>query len=431
MNFRELMKQAYLKAKGLSDKAKAENRDLTDVEQSAFDLAMSDYTKYKSKVEEEEALEAAGNHLNALQPTSRIDPLSIRDRVQDDPRAGFRNEVDFFLSVLNEGRTNGRNFDPRLRPLAAAGSDEQSTFDDSYGGFLVPEEFRNEILQVMAEADPTAALVREIPMGASTVKIPARKDKNHTSSVTGGVRAYRRAEADTVAASRMQFDQVKLEAESMMVLSYVTEELLQDSPQSIAALMTQAGGDEIASQLFYERIYGTGVGEFLGVLNAPALVSIAKETGQAAATVVYNNIVKMVARCWRYSSAIWIVNHEVLPQLLLMNMSVGTGGIPIFHTNGAGPFPNTLLGRPLIFSEYAEALGTKGDIILANWSEYIIGNYGGVNTAESIHVRFVNNERAFRWTMRNDGRPWWNGPMTPKKGSSTISPFVTLDARTA
>ena len=69
-----------------------------------------------------------------------------------------------------------------------------------------------------------------------------------------------------------------------------------------------------------------------------------------------------------------------------------------------------------------------GDLILVNWAEYIEALYQGLQQAESIHVRFVNHERSFKFWVRNCGQPWWSTALTPKYGD-TLSPLVTLAAR--
>jgi hypothetical protein len=86
------------------------------------------------------------------------------------------------------------------------------------------------------------------------------------------------------------------------------------------------------------------------------------------------------------------------------------------------------MGRPLIFSEYMQALGTLGDLTLINWTQYLEGTYQPLQSAESIHVRFVNAERAFRFMLRNDAAPWWRSALTPKNGADTLSPYVALAA---
>lgn len=89
----------------------------------------------------------------------------------------------------------------------------------------------------------------------------------------------------------------------------------------------------------------------------------------------------------------------------------------------------TLYGRPVIPVEYAATLGTVADIILADFSQYLTIDKGGLESASSIHVRFIYGENTFRWTLRNDGHPLWSAPLTPFKGTNTQSPFVVLATR--
>lgn len=356
---------------------------------------------------------------------------SVRDLAAEDPNRGFRSPRDFFLSVMNAGM--GQAMDERLAPLhAAAGSDEQGEYSNPFGGFLVPVGFQPNLMELQAEGDPTAGRTMQVPMSTPKLLIDARTDKDHSTSVTGGLRVYRRKETQAVEASRMQIEQIELSVNSLMGVNYQTEELLQDSPISVAAIIQRGFQTEIGSKILDEKIRGTGAGEMLGVLNAgnQCLISVDKQAGQQAATIVADNVIDMRARCWRYGQAIWLANHDTLPQLCKLSITIGTTGFPIFLT-GSGDVPDTLMGRPIFFTEYAEALGTKGDLILGVWSEYLEGSIGGVESAESVHVRFLNNERAFRMSMRNDGRPWWRSPLTPKKGTvgKTLSPFVALNTR--
>jgi HK97 family phage major capsid protein len=93
--------------------------------------------------------------------------------------------------------------------------------------------------------------------------------------------------------------------------------------------------------------------------------------------------------------------------------------------------PDTILGRPVIFTEYCSSIGTVGDVLLCVWSEYLAGILQGIQTAESMHVRFENNERAFRFTIRQAGEPWWRSALTPANSTNTLSPFVAIGTRTA
>jgi HK97 family phage major capsid protein len=360
--------------------------------------------------------------------TPRVE--GVRDRAQDDPNRGFRNSRDFYLSVMEDAM--GVRADDRLAPLrATAGSDEQGEYSNPHGGFLIPVGFRPDLMTLGHDSDPTLGRTMQVPMDAPSITFNARTDKNHTSSVTGGLRVYRRKETQAVESSRMEMEQITLKVNSLMGVNFQTEELLADSPVSVAAFIEQGFREELGSKILSEKLNGTGAGEMLGVLSTgnECLIEIAKEAGQAADTIVYKNVLNMRARCWRYNDAIWIANPDTLPTLAQLALVIGTSGIPQFTSGNGGDVPDTLMGRPIFFSEYAETLGDKGDLILGNWSQYVEGAIGGIESAESIHVRFLNNERAFRMSLRNDGRPWWRTAINPKKGANTLSPFVTLAAR--
>lgn len=363
------------------------------------------------------------------QPNATTEIGNPRLAAEDDPKKGFKTPREFMMTVMEAGR--GKKLDERLNILkqAAAGSDEAGTFSDPYGGFLVPEGFSPELLQLTPEGDPMAGRTRQVPMTNPIVKFPARVDKNHSTSVSGGLRVFRRAEADSSPSSRMELEQVSLEAHNLFGLSYATEEILTDSPISFVAILASGFQDEFNSRIIDERLNGTGVGEYLGVLNSPALITVAKENSQTADTVVYENVIKMRARCWGYSDAIWLANHDVLPQLMLMNQTIGDGGLPVWQPSAREDHPDILLGRPLFFTEYCQTVGDVGDLVLANFREYLEGTLQPLQSAESMHVRFVNHERAFKFWLRNAGAPWWRSPLTPKNSAATLSPFVTLAER--
>ena len=382
------------------------------------------------------AAQVQANRDAGLQPVA-----TVHNRAVDDPMRGFKSPRDFMTAVMRAGGVEGQaaRVDERLKPLkvqgtqldklAAAGSDEQSGNDGAFGGFWVPVGMSPDMLETAPEDDPTAALITQMPMDNPIVSINARTDKTHTTSVSGGLTVSRKRQTAAGSSSRMEFEQVTLRANSLFGLAYGTEEILTDSPRSFAAILSAGFTQEFGSHMLEERLRGTGGGEPMGILKSPALVSVAKESAQTADTIVGANVLNMRARCWRYSRAIWLANHDTLPQLATANVAGTNSDVFLFSPARSVDVPDTLLGRPIVFTEYAETLGDKGDLILAVWSEYLWGTYQPMQSAESIHVRFVEHERAFKFWMRNDGQPWWRSAITPRKGANSLSAYVTLAAR--
>lgn len=431
---------ALLKADSLT----AEERTKCDELETEFDelsaKILAAEQEQKADAERRERAKARGAFLDksrgrrtTLETGSRTEARVVKESFEDDPCRGFKSPREFCMAVMDHGRYSQHpNFrmDKRLEGLqATAGSDEAGDYSDPSGNFLVPEGFAPDLLKIKPEDDPMGPYVQRLPMSNPIVKIPARTDKNHTTSVSGGLIVTRRPETVAGTSALTKFEQVTMEAFSLFGLSYATEELLTDSPISFAALLAAGFSEQFAYQLIQERLRGTGVGEFLGVLNSPCLVTVAKEANQPAAAIVYENILHMRAQCWGYSNAIWIANHDSVPALMLMNQAVGTGGLPVWQPSAREDHPDMLLGRPLFFSEYTSTTGTVGDIILGNWSQYLEGTYQKLDSAESIHVRFVNHERAFKFWLRNAGQPWWRVPLTPNQSSQQLSPFVVCATR--
>ncbi len=367
--------------------------------------------------------------LERTAPASETALLSdVEDAVAKDPKKGFRDHREFLLAVIDHGR--GRRTDKRLLRLtppreAAVGSDEQSIASNPYGGFLVPEGIFPGLLSRAPEVDPFAD-VTKIPMAVPTLNLTARVDANHSSSVSGGLTVSRRPETVIAAASRQTYEKIQLNATALSGLNYSSEELLQYSPISIAALLQAGFSDEFLAKRIDEKINGSGAGEPEGFMNSPALITISKEAGQVADTIVYDNILKMRARNWGYGSAIWVANHDTLPTLARMTIVVGIGGAPVFIPNTT---PATLLGRPIFFTEYMDKVGDLGDIALVNPTQILEGTLQPLQSAESMHVRFEYRERTFLFWEMFDSKCWWRAALTPKNSSPTLSPYVTLAER--
>ena len=427
---RQALTELTDQGKAILAKAESEGRDLTDEEKTQHDEILTKGAKVSEdiqRVEKQMDIERVAYG----QAFDTRHPAEAHARTEDDPSGGFKTHTEFFEAVMDVGR--GRVMDERLgRFRAAQGSDEQGSYSDPYGAFLIPTSVAPGIMSLTPEDDPIFDLTTKMPMRTPMVTINARVDKNHSTSVSGGLTVTRRPETVDGSSSRMQFAPVQFNAHELFGLAFATESILQDSPESFVALLNAGFRDEFASNAIAERLNGTGVGEPLGVLATgnSAKISVSKETGQAANTIVTENIDKMAARCWKFRRAIWMANQTTQPQLRALVRDVGTGGAPVAYfrpaeTEGGA---DTLLGRPIFFTEHCATLGTVKDIFLCVWSEYIDGEYQPLRQAESIHVRFLSNERAFKFWKRNDGQPWWDTVLSPKNGD-TLAPTITLATR--
>ncbi|MFI9200167.1 phage major capsid protein [Streptomyces sp. NPDC053048] len=341
----------------------------------------------------------------------------------------FTNSAEYFRTIWhNANRT--ADMQAKLTRVRNAFS---STVP-SEGGFLIPETLRSEMLRVSLETSIVRPRARVIPMETLRVPFPAIDSTSNVSSVYGGVVGYWTEEGAALTASQAAFSRIVLDAKKLTAYSEVPNELISDSAVSFQAFLDEIFPEALG---FYEDIAfikGSGVGEPLGVLDAnnSAIIAVAKESGQAADTIVWENIVKMYARMLPSSlnRAVWIASNDVFPELATMALSVGTGGSAVWLNNGVEGPPMTILGRPVIFTEKAPGLlGDQGDISFVDFGFYLIGDRQVMSAMSSPHFKFQNDQTAYRIIQRVDGRPWLQSAITPQNNGPTLSPFVQLAAR--
>jgi len=302
------------------------------------------------------------------------------------------------------------------------------------GGFLVDAAHSYDLMSRVYNIGDLLQRVDMTPLGANNNGMTFLADSESsraTGSRRGGVRGYWVAEGGEKTASYPQFRRIELALNKLVVLIYSTDELLQDAT-ALESYINKIAPEEIRFLTEDSIVRGTGAGQPLGYLNAPCLVTVGAEAGQAADTVISENVINMWSRRWAGArDYVWIVNQDVTPQLIQMNLGVGTGGaLTYMPPGGLSGLPyGTLFGRPVLESEYADTVGDVGDISLVALSEYQMIEKGGVQSASSIHVRFVYDESVFRFVYRVDGQPKWNLPLTPYQSALTQSPFVVLEAR--
>ena len=351
-------------------------------------------------------------------------PGAAIDNIMDGP-------AEFFQSIWHHRDTLSNSGD--LETKAAQIKKVQNSFGSTVpadGGFLIPETLRSEILSLSLENSIVRSRARVIPMESLRLPIPMVDSSSNVSSVFGGIVCYWTEEGATFTESQASFGQMVLEAKKLTGYAEVPNELMADAT-AFGSFFDQTFPEAMA---WYEDdafISGSGTGQPKGFLNAGAAVTVAKESGQAAATIQWENIVKMYARMLPSShrNAVWIVSPDTFPQLATMALNVGTGGSAIWLQNGAGDAPMTILGRPVIVSEKVSQLGTAGDINYVDLSYYIIGDRQSMTATSSPHFKFSSDKTAFKIVERVDGRPWLQSAITPKNNGSTLSPFVQLATR--
>lgn len=360
----------------------------------------------------------------ALTVVSSRDPkIEVgEDLAGTDPKGGFKDFGDFASAVFHAGRSGGMT-DPRLIGAAATTYGNESVGQD--GGYLVPTDFANAIRGHSLENDALLPMCDVNPVSGNSMVFPADETVPWGSD---GIRAYWEGEADTATQTKPKLKERTLRLRKLVALVPITDELVEDAT-ALSAYLPKKVGESIRFKVNDAIVNGTGVGMPLGFLQSGALVSVAKEAGQAADTVVAANVAKMYSRNTAPSRAVWLINNDVLPQLLTMTLGNNTVYVP--PADGFKNAPGGMLfGRPVIMQQAMDTVGDQGDIAFVDLMAYLaIQKSGGIDFASSIHLWFDQSVTAFRARFRLDGQPWLTSAVTPKNSALTLSPFVVLDAR--
>lgn len=347
-------------------------------------------------------------------PDIRVSP----DNVLDDPTDGFKTGAEFYKCV--QKASTGQGVDQRLLlRLKANGGSENINAD---GGYATPVQYATTIFNDIISQDSLLNQCFTIPMESNSMKLPAL---NYTKQGSFGVQAYWEGEAAPIPPSKAAYRQPQLVLNKLTVLTPVTSELLEDGI-AVESTINYLAKEAMTYKINDAIIVGTGAGQPVGIVGHPSTVNLARQT---ALSVTFNDVTGMdSAYNGDDERAMWLISKvDVNPKLLQIQ---DPGGRALYFapgTFGDVKGPANMLGnriRPII---NCPALGNSGDIILWDPKSYVIGYKStGVQKAMSIHVYFLTDEVAYRWTFRMDGRPWRDTTLQAAKSTAAYSAAVTL-----
>jgi HK97 family phage major capsid protein len=231
------------------------------------------------------------------------------------------------MQAVYQADKPGQSIDARLLTSgigAAAPSNYSNEASGQDGGFLVPPQFSQEIFKLSLGEDSLLPLTDNVEISGNSMAFP--KDET-TPWGTNGIRAYWQGEAATALPTKPVLGLATLRLKKLMALVPTTDELLDDAnaltsylPEKVALSIRRKANESI--------LFGAGNGIPVGCMNGGAIVTVAKESGQATQTLVAQNLAKMITRLppGSFTHAVWIVNNDVLPALFILTL----GNYPIY-----------------------------------------------------------------------------------------------------
>lgn len=324
----------------------------------------------------------------------------------------------------------GKGVSDKLARVQDAQGNNEGTGTD--GGFAVQSDFAGAILESAVQSSPLLSRLDSYTVSANANRATwLQADEGDVgSSVYGGVQMFWTQEGGSVSATKPQFRKMDIDLNKMMGVAYATDELLQD-----AAFMSGFFGTCFglaADRLLTDAVInGDGVAKPLGILKSPALITQALETSQTA-KLTGVNAVKMQSRLLTRNrqNCVWIMNPDVEPYLPQLSIDASSGNAAKMLWDPEGGLGNLsyqrILGKDVLFEDSCSSLGTKGDILLVDPSQYMLLRKGGAKQDWSMHVAFLTDEQCFRMVLRVGGAPKMSKAVTLKNTTAGRSAYVTL-----
>ncbi|MBA7553844.1 hypothetical protein ES705_46448 [subsurface metagenome] len=300
------------------------------------------------------------------------------------------------------------------------------------GGFLLPSQFSNEIINMMLEEEICRKRCKIYSIGkgkGNTLTIPALSDYDHSSNIAG-VNTYWVGEGSAYPEStNVKIRQLVLKLNKETCLVDVSEELVEDSSVKTETLLSgifaKALAFEIDSCVLTDA--GTGAGKPLSFTNSDAVIEVAGESGQDSDTLNVYNVTNMISRIHpaSFNKSIFLSSLSNLGELLRLNLPIGTGGT-WYHAFNEVSGIWRLFSRPVLFTEHCAKLGDAGNLQLIDFSRYAMLIREGISVKSDTSLGFKSDMISFKASLRIDGQPLDTSPTTLKDGTTTVSPYIKL-----
>ena len=428
-------KEKLAKANTLFEKAKA---ILIDPEATAEDKA-----KVEQMIADADKLRAEAMQLKDLLEKGVEMATLLEQKQEPDPEKEPRKDpIEFkdweeFLMATHRAlspRFAHLDRDPRLQafkeePLAALEQKQMVEAIGASGGFLVPTEFFAQLQAAVAESAIVRPRATKIRMQRRMIQIPVLDQTGTAAGVPhwfGGMVFAWGAEALEKNLTEAEWRQIQLVAHKLYGYTRASDELVDDSFISLSDFLAGplgfAGG--VAWMEDYAFLVGSGAGQPLGIItavNQPTIV-IARA---AAGAIGIADLANMRQALLPSAKAEWVVTQSAMAQLIQL---AGPAGNPAYWwmPTGQDGVPERLLGLPIHWSEKLPALGAQGDILLADFRYYMIGDRQATTIESTKFDRWAYDQTSWRVVHRVDGQPWLNAPLTYQDGATTVSPFIIL-----
>lgn len=372
-----------------------------------------------------EAVNAPGHRVVAIGGAAPRNFAAMFPRAEADPYRGAFESLGAFALAVASGS------DGRLRAAT------MTTGVGVDGGFLIPPQFLTAVMDQALSMEVVRPRANVVPMLADQATAALFDHQDGTGGRRAGLQLLWGPEATALTEQKAKARELNLRCTKGNIFCRVSSELASDAvdfDRSLSAAMVEA----VAAGLDYAGFWGTGAAQPLGIMNSGALITVPKVGSQAADSLLLDNLAQMVARLTpaSFSRSFWHVHPTLVPQLYMMSYVVknvagseNVGGAHVQAVTVGADGQLMIFGRPCLVTDVCAPVGDLGDIVLADWSRYLIGMRQTATIKRDDSRYFDTDEVAFKLTLRLSGQPTESTTTKLRDGTNTVSPFVTLEAR--
>lgn len=313
-----------------------------DATYSRMEQEIADLGKEIARLERQEALEAELN-----KPVNK--PLTSKpgNGSTDKPTKTGRASDEYKNGMLQALRTNFRQVSNILQEGV-----------DADGGYLVPEEYDNRLIDVLTEENIMRSLGHTITTsGEHKINIAATKPAAAWIEEGGALQF-----------SDATFSQILLDAHKLHVAIKITEELLYDNAFGLENYIIDQFGKALANAEEDAFLNGDGSGKPTGLFAATGGGTVAGTLSAAIKSDDMLDLVYALKRPYR-KNASFIMNDKTLAQLRKLK---DNNGAYIWQPSYQTSEPDKVLGYAVHTSAYAP----ENAIAFGDYSYYNIGDRG-------------------------------------------------------
>jgi HK97 family phage major capsid protein len=246
---------------------------------------------------------------------------------------------------------------------------------DTFGGYLVPEDFRDKVVERIQGLTPMRGIAEAVSTSRDRITMPVITGGD--DQYTGSVRVFKVDESptSTQAATDAQFGSVTIPVYTIMGHAALSKNVLEDTTgaTSIMAIMQRQFASSFSVFEDREFLIGNGIGGPQGILKdattgGPYTYAYGSITtvNSGAATAITADAVRAlpygVATQYRQAGGVWLMSRGTLRVIKSLKAGDGTylwssrGDTPALQ-NGAPP---SLEGFPILETETLASPTTNG-----------------------------------------------------------------------